>query len=115
MLQYKYQFNNKLCDFFKCRSLVSLGVRLCKNCIDKRSSHTISEMNRRQKDVKAAYKHKVRCKVQYAIRKGEIIREPCEVYTCDIIGEAHHDDYDKPLEVRWLCSHHHQQHHWNLQ
>ncbi len=41
-----------------------------------------------------------------ALRSGELTRQPCEV--CGVAqGEAHHDDYGKPLAVRWLCSHHH--------
>lgn len=41
-------------------------------------------------------------KVHYRIRKGEIIPQPCEVCGCPHT-EAHHDDYNKPLDVRWLC------------
>lgn len=45
-----------------------------------------------------------------AIRDGKLIKERCE--KC---GEAkvdgHHDDYEKPLEVRWLCKKHHAEHH----
>jgi ribosomal protein S27AE len=34
--------------------------------------------------------------------RGKIIRQPCE--NCgDLFAEKHHDDYSKPLEVRWLC------------
>jgi hypothetical protein len=43
-----------------------------------------------------------RIAVQSAIRKGQVIRQPCE--ECgEKKTEAHHDDYDKPLDVRWLC------------
>ena len=38
-----------------------------------------------------------------AIRDGKLIKVPCE--NCgDPKVHAHHDDYAKPLEVRWLCS-----------
>ena len=45
-----------------------------------------------------------------AIRDGRLIRQPCEV--CGSArSQAHHDDYSKPLDVRWLCSKHHSEHH----
>jgi len=48
--------------------------------------------------------------VQTAIRNGSLIKDPCEV--CGAIHtHAHHDDYEKPLEVRWLCHTHHMEHH----
>lgn len=43
-----------------------------------------------------------------AVRKGEVLRRPCEVCGRE---DAHHDDYRKPLEVRWLCKPHHRDHH----
>lgn len=46
-----------------------------------------------------------------AVRDGKLIRQPCEV--CGQIQvHAHHDDYTKPLSVRWLCVDHHLEHHW---
>jgi len=47
--------------------------------------------------------------VGYALRVGRLKRKPCEV--CGKRGEAHHDDYTKPYEVRWLCRFHHVHHH----
>ena len=35
----------------------------------------------------------------------------CEVGECSKFGQRHHDDYTKPLEVRWLCIKHHKQVH----
>lgn len=44
-----------------------------------------------------------------ALRAGKLTRKPCEV--CGKRAEMHHDDYVKPLEVRWLCAlHHHAAH-----
>lgn len=45
-------------------------------------------------------------KVGKAIRDGHLVRRPCEVCGHEE-AIAHHDDYSKPLEVRWLCSVHH--------
>lgn len=41
--------------------------------------------------------------------RGLLARQACECEGDDCSGkvEKHHDDYDKPLEVRWLCRAHH--------
>ncbi|HEC73154.1 MAG TPA: hypothetical protein ENI26_02140 [Methylophaga aminisulfidivorans] len=48
--------------------------------------------------------------VANALRDGRLEKQPCEV-----CGEkevhAHHDDYAKPLDVRWLCNKHHNEWH----
>jgi hypothetical protein len=50
-----------------------------------------------------------RTKVARAVKSGRLVRQPCEV--CGAKANAHHEDYSKPLEVRWLCSKHHGEHH----
>lgn len=45
--------------------------------------------------------------VNVAIRRGILSRRPCEVCGAERHIHAHHDDYAKPLEVRWLCAKHH--------
>ena len=41
-------------------------------------------------------------RVQYAIRIGKLIKQPCMRCGCDSV-DAHHEDYSRPLEVMWLC------------
>lgn len=53
-------------------------------------------------------------KVQTAIRKGLLIRQPCERCGSTERIHAHHDDYSKPLDVMWLCPLHHRQRHKEL-
>lgn len=50
--------------------------------------------------------------VAAAIAKGQLIRGECEIGG-DCAGriDAHHDDYSRPLDVRWLCQRHHRLHH----
>lgn len=53
---------------------------------------------------------RARTAVGNAVRDGRLERKPCEV--CGAIRvEAHHEDYGKPLEVRWLCRKHHNEAH----
>ena len=41
-----------------------------------------------------------------AVKNGTLIRGACEM--CGAVKtEAHHENYSKPLEVRWLCRLHH--------
>lgn len=57
-------------------------------------------------------KRKTKCRNAFnrAILKGDIKRQPCE--KCNTPNaEGHHDDYDKPFDVRWLCQEHHQEFH----
>ena len=49
--------------------------------------------------------------VKRSVDSGNMARLPCEV--CGSINniQGHHDDYDKPLSVIWLCSQHHAERH----
>lgn len=44
------------------------------------------------------------------IRSGNLQKGVCEICNSED-SVAHHDDYDLPLEVRWLCQAHHIQWH----
>lgn len=48
-------------------------------------------------------KANARAYVNVYIKRGKIIKQPCEVCSSPNV-QAHHDDYDKPLEIKWLCS-----------
>lgn len=51
--------------------------------------------------------------VRSALRRGDMVREPCSI--CGATpAHAHHDDYSKPLIVRWLCPKHHKVRHAEL-
>lgn len=105
--------NAKFCD--ECR-------RLCSKCRTQRRGQRSAYCN----DCHAAYmretrpkyaelseeaKMKGRCRsfAQTYLRRGKIERKGCEV--CGERAQMHHDDYSKPLEIRWLCRRHHVYHH----
>lgn len=57
-----------------------------------------------------SYDERVHAITQTAIAAGRLTPQPCEI--CGYWGfladdrravHAHHDDYNKPLDVRWLC------------
>ena len=50
--------------------------------------------------------------VENALRKGTLVRQPCE--RCGGPAQAHHEDYGKQLDVTWLCRKHHAERHREL-
>ena len=57
------------------------------------------------------YKKTAHHVIEKAIIAGKIQKESCEICGCEENIEAHHDDYSKPLSVRWLCRKHHYEWH----
>lgn len=54
-------------------------------------------------------KTRARCLLYWAVRRGELKRQPC--VRCGGKAQGHHEDYSKPLDVVWLCPKHHMQRH----
>lgn len=63
-------------------------------------------------DIRQKYKEKYPKKarahqlVNMAYKTGKLVKQPCEVCGNAEV-HAHHPDYDKPLDVMWLCAEHH--------
>lgn len=50
--------------------------------------------------------------VKRAVKAGILVKEPCKV--CGRLNvHAHHSDYDKQLDIDWLCPEHH--HAWHAE
>lgn len=88
-----------------CENLVrSMGQRTCHTCHAEamrkhRATHKLSG--------EALKRAKCRWKLNVYVKRGSIKKQPCEVCGAAQTLEAHHEDYDKPLEVKWLCRKHH--------
>jgi hypothetical protein len=55
-------------------------------------------------------KAKARMLLNSAVKSGKILKMNCQI--CNLpYSEAHHTNYEKPLEVIWLCRKHHIEQH----
>lgn len=52
--------------------------------------------------------------VNRAIASGALEKKPCETCGATQAIHGHHEDYSRPLEVRWLCRDHHAARHREL-
>ncbi len=95
-----------------------LTIELVENSIEKKlcsGKKRIAAGNIVQSRIDLGRREK--CRVQQiaakAIQQGRLERQVCEICG-DERTHAHHDDYSKPLSVRWLCPRHHQLFHIEL-
>ena len=62
------------------------------------------------REFRSKQQSRVNATVNNAIKRGHISREPCEVCGKDK-AEAHHENYDEPFNITWLCIVHHREVH----
>ena len=126
---FKCQRELPLSDFYKHKQMGDGHLNKCKDCtkedaaehreknLEKIRAYDRSRGNRQTKEYRDGYKnkypikHKAHILVSNAIRDGKLFKEPCSECGSEDRIHAHHDDYAKPLNVRWLCAAcHHQWH-----
>jgi hypothetical protein len=76
----------------------------------KRRLDAVREYDRSRARVRNPEKQRVQRAAYGAIKRGRLVRLPCEVCGSEMV-DAHHDDYSKPFDVRWLCRTHHMELH----
>jgi hypothetical protein len=82
-----------------------------KNPLDaEQKARKAEQMRGYRGDPELRLRHIARWLVNRRIKSGKLIKQPCEVCS-NPEAHGHHDDYSKPLDVRWLCRTHHDEHH----
>jgi hypothetical protein len=127
---FKCNIEKPLSEFYKHRQMADGHLNKCKVCTKKDVHHHRHFSSSREKILaydrergsrqnkiyikeyreKYPNKYKAHKIVAKAIRAKKLFRMPCEICGKEKT-DAHHDDYLKPLNVRWLCSEHHHQWH----
>jgi predicted Fe-S protein YdhL (DUF1289 family) len=84
------------------------GIMLRFNQTEKgKHRHIVSTRKYRAEHPEKRRAHSI---LQEAVAAGRVQRGLCEVCGAEKT-HGHHDDYSKPLEVRWLCHKHHMELH----
>ena len=85
---------------------------MCRKCNTERMAkyyktergRKIVQQNVYKSTKKHQHKQNARARVMYALIHGKIKRpEKCPLCGKEAVCQAHHEDYNKPLEVRWMC------------
>jgi len=120
-------------DFYKHPQMADGRLNKCKECtksnvhanyvthIDEKRSYErerFQQPERKSYVLAAGVKHrerhperyKARVAVNNAVRDGRLVKKPCEGCGSEKV-QAHHEDYSKPLDVKWLCFVCHRRHH----
>lgn len=133
---FKCQTIKSLFDFYKHSMMLDGYLNKCKECtkkdVAKHRANNLEkvraydrERGKRPERIKLATeickawraedkrRQKAHSAVFSAIKRGDLVRMSC-VRCGTEKTEAHHEDYDKPLDVVWLCSPCHKQRHQEI-
>jgi hypothetical protein len=92
----------------KCKNEKELTTkRYCRKCTAEylrewRKTHPLTDEQK--------FKANVRSNTKMKLRRGTLLRLPCQICG-DEKSEAHHLDYLKPDLIEWLCLKHHRERH----
>ena len=124
---FKCKLDKELIDFYPHKQMADGHLNKCRDCARKDSA-TQLEVNKLNPDWVAKEKERVRLKqlrmhgskrteiynqVKVAILTGSLKTEPC-IICGEAKAEGHHEDYNKPLDLVWLCKRHHSDRHLHL-
>lgn len=113
---FKCGLEKLITDFYAHPAMTDGHLNKCKVCAreDARLNYKKNVEYYRIYDRKRGFRaydiQKIRARraVRDALARGELVRGVCEIgVNCYGRIEAHHDDYTKPLNVHWVCKHHH--------
>ena len=130
---FKCNLKKQLSDFYKHSKMSDGYLNKCKTCTkkdankyrndnllkvreyDKERSKNKERIKASLEIVKAWRKEDSRRFIAHnavarAVKKGILVRQPCEMCGNEKTV-AHHEDYDKPLAVTWLCQPCHKKRH----
>lgn len=122
-----------LAEFYAHKAMADGHLNKCKTCVKSRvGKHRAENIDRiraydreraknperlracsaitkawRQEDRRRVAAHNA---VARAVRAGRLVRQPCERCGSDD-SYAHHENYDRKLDVKWLCQPDHKQRH----
>lgn len=119
----------ELSEFYKHKKMADGHLNKCKQCTKKDANNYQNGINRNKyleyQRSKPKTEHSLEVTkswskrfpqrklaqnaVSIAVRSGKLIKLHC--FVCGKKAEAHHPDYDRPLDVIWLCPSHHKQLH----
>lgn len=126
---FKCQNIKPLTDFYKHSQMLDGYLNKCKECnkkdvrenrkdkvnyyreYDRLRGNRITKEKIKERGLKYPAKKLALTLVNNLLRAGKISRQPCEECESTTHVHAHHDDYAKPFDVRWLCAAHHSQWH----
>ena len=126
---FKCGVEKDLSEFYKHKQMADGHLNKCKACaksdstknrnsnIERVRAYDRDRGARQTKEYQISYrakypnKYKAHNMVNNAIRDGRLHQECCELCDKEEGCHAHHNDYAKPLNVKWLCAACHSQWH----